>query len=60
MREIEIMCDRVIFLSRGRIVAEGAPKEILNRANADSLEKVFISLARDGVLKDVSKTEEGN
>lgn len=48
MREIELMCDRVIFLSRGNIVAEGAPKEILERARTQSLEDVFISIARDG------------
>ena len=48
MREIELVCDRVIFLSRGRVVAEGTPREILERADAESLEKVFITIARGG------------
>lgn len=52
MREIELMCGRVIFLSRGRIVAEGTPAEILQRANSHSLEDVFISIARDGTIQD--------
>jgi ABC-2 type transport system ATP-binding protein len=48
MREIELVCDRVIFLSRGRVVASGTPREILERADAESLEKVFITIARGG------------
>jgi ABC-2 type transport system ATP-binding protein len=48
MREIELICDRVIFLSHGRVVAQGTPREILERADAESLEKVFIRIARGG------------
>jgi ABC-2 type transport system ATP-binding protein len=48
MREIELICDRVIFLSHGRVVAQGTPQEILERADAESLEKVFIRIARGG------------
>jgi len=48
MREIELMCDRVIFLSHGRIVAEGTPQAIVAYARASSLEDVFISIAREG------------
>jgi ABC-2 type transport system ATP-binding protein len=51
MREIELICDRVIFLSRGRVVAEGTPREILERADAESLEKVFITIARGGAIR---------
>jgi ABC-2 type transport system ATP-binding protein len=51
MREIELVCDRVIFLSRGRVVAEGTPREILERADAESLEKVFITIARGGGIR---------
>jgi ABC-2 type transport system ATP-binding protein len=52
MREIELVCDRVIFLSRGKLVAQGTPREILERADSESLEKVFIALARGGRLED--------
>jgi ABC-2 type transport system ATP-binding protein len=51
MREIELVCDRVIFLSHGRVVAEGTPREILERADAESLEKVFITIARGGAIR---------
>ena len=46
MQEIEIMCDRVIFLSHGRIVHVGTPREVMEEARAGSLEDVFIGLAR--------------
>ncbi len=58
MREVELMCDRVIFLSRGNIVAEGTPAQVLRRARSQSLEEVFITIARDGELKDVDAATE--
>lgn len=57
MREIEILCDRVIFLSRGAKVAEGSPREVLARSRTASLEDLFISIARDGELSDASRAE---
>jgi len=59
MYEIEAMCDRVLFLSRGRIVVEGTPEEIRERARTHSLEEVFITIARDGGLRDVAEAREG-
>ena len=56
MREIELVCDRVIFLSHGTLVAEGTPAEILERADAESLEQLFITIARAG---DVRRTTGG-
>ena len=60
MREVEIVCDRVIFLSRGNIVTEGTPQEVLERAHSASLEDVFITIARNGELKDLRELEEEN
>lgn len=59
MNEIETMCDRVVFLSRGSIVAQGTPAEVLERARTKSLEEVFITIARDGGLRDVADAQEG-
>ena len=50
MKDIEEVCDRVIFLHKGRIVAEGSPDEIVKKADAASLEEVFIKIARSGDL----------
>ncbi|MEO8189529.1 MAG: ABC transporter ATP-binding protein [Acidobacteriota bacterium] len=48
MREVEVLCDRVLFLAHGRAVAEGTPRDVLARSKSDSLEDVFIAIARDG------------
>ena len=57
MREVEILCDRVLFLSHGRLVAEGSPQELLDRASRGTLDEVFIAIARDGRLVDRSAEE---
>ena len=58
MREIESMCDRVIFLSRGSIVTQGTPQDVMTRAHTASLEDVFIRIARDGRLQDIAEAPE--
>ena len=54
MAEVEQMCDRVVFLHRGRVVADGSPLEvsrrILGSATLDeaAMEEVFLKIAREG------------
>jgi ABC-2 type transport system ATP-binding protein len=47
MREMEEMSDRIIFLQKGRIVAEGTAQEIITRFGQADLEEVFLKLARE-------------
>ena len=47
MREMEEMSDRIIFLQRGKIVAEGTAQEIVKRFGQADLEEVFLKLARE-------------
>jgi ABC-2 type transport system ATP-binding protein len=47
MREMEEMSDRIIFLQRGRIVAEGTAREIIDRFGKADLEEVFLKFARE-------------
>lgn len=53
MTEITKMCDRVIFLNQGRIIAEGTPLEVTREITASNLvskpdlEEVFIRIAKD-------------
>jgi ABC-2 type transport system ATP-binding protein len=47
MREMEEMSDRIIFLQRGKIVAEGTAQEIVRRFGQADLEEVFLKLARE-------------
>jgi ABC-2 type transport system ATP-binding protein len=51
MKDIEEVCDRVIFLHKGKIVAEGTPAEIVSRSQQASLEDVFIKIARSGDIE---------
>jgi ABC-2 type transport system ATP-binding protein len=47
MYEVEETCDRVLFLSRGRILLEGDPKTLPHAHGAATLEELFIRLARE-------------
>ncbi len=47
MREMEEMSNRIIFLQRGKIVAEGTAPEIIQRYEQRDLEEVFLKLARE-------------
>jgi ABC-2 type transport system ATP-binding protein len=51
MKDIEEVCDRVIFLHKGKIVAEGTPDQIVKKFSENSLEDVFIKIARSGDLE---------
>jgi ABC-2 type transport system ATP-binding protein len=53
MRDIEEICDRVLFMHHGRFIAEGTSTEIARQFNEASLENVFIKVARDGEIKEV-------
>jgi len=48
MRDIEELCDRVFFLHKGAVLAQGTPQMILEQFSQTSLEDVFINIARGG------------
>ena len=45
MHEVTEVCDRVLFLSRGKILLEGAPKTLPREYGKETLEELFISVA---------------
>jgi ABC-2 type transport system ATP-binding protein len=47
MREMEELCDRLVFLHQGRILFEGAPKQLLAERGVEDLEALFIEVARE-------------
>ena len=47
MNEVEEVCDRVLFLSRGKILLEGDPKTLPHEHGKASLEELFITIARE-------------
>ncbi|TAH68729.1 MAG: ABC transporter ATP-binding protein [Rhodopseudomonas palustris] len=46
MLEVERLCDRVIIMKRGRIEDDDTPAAIMARYNRNTLEEVFIDVAR--------------
>ena len=47
MYEVEEVCDRVLFLSRGKILLEGDPRALPGEHGKSSLEELFIAVARE-------------
>ena len=47
MVEVEKVCDRVLFLSHGRILIEGNPKTLPREHGKETLEDLFIAVARE-------------
>src|ERR1700742_3193697 len=46
MFEVERLCDRVIIMKRGRIEDDDSPQGIMARYSRDTLEQVFLDVAR--------------
>jgi ABC-2 type transport system ATP-binding protein len=49
MYEVEGVCDRVLFMSRGRVLLEGDPKVLPGQYGKENLEELFISVARENL-----------
>jgi ABC-2 type transport system ATP-binding protein len=47
MYEVEEVCDRVLFLSRGKILLEGDPKTLPREHGKETLEELFVTVARE-------------
>jgi ABC-2 type transport system ATP-binding protein len=50
MQEVEAFCDRIVFLHQGRQIAEGPPRQVLERFHSQSLDELFIRVATSGEL----------
>ena len=46
MAEMQEMSDRVVFLSRGRVLATGTPEALIARFEAEDLEELFLKIVR--------------
>ena len=53
MYEVEDVCDRVLFLSRGKILLEGDPKTLPHEHGKETLEELFITIAREPLTLEV-------
>ena len=48
MQEVAALCDRVVIIGRGRVLADGSPRDIRAASGADSLEEAFLRVLGDG------------
>ncbi len=46
MLEVERLCQQVLMLKQGRLVDQGSPQELLTRHGRETLEQVFLDIAR--------------
>lgn len=46
MKEIEEICDKIIFINKGKITDQGTPKEIIKKYGHKDLNEVFLTIAR--------------
>ncbi len=46
MTDVERICERVVFVAAGRVVADGTPAEVVDRFGRGYLEEVFLHRAR--------------
>jgi ABC-2 type transport system ATP-binding protein len=47
MREVERLCSDVLMMKAGRVVDRGAPADLIARYGRETLEDVFLDIARD-------------
>jgi len=55
MYEVEEVCNRVLFLSHGRILLEGDPRRLPREHGAATLEELFIQLAREPLAEPLER-----
>jgi ABC-2 type transport system ATP-binding protein len=61
LQEAELLCDRVIVIDRGRVLAEAEPAELIRRhagVEGGSLEDAFMRLTGKRLLEDEEEKEE--
>jgi len=54
MYEVEEVCDRVLFLSHGRVLLEGDPRALPGEHGKRTLEELFITVAREPLTLDLA------
>jgi ABC-2 type transport system ATP-binding protein len=56
MHEVEEVCDRVLFLSHGKILLAGDPRVLPSEHGVATLEELFIRMAREPLAPSAGST----
>jgi len=56
MEEAEFLCDEIVILDKGKIIAQGSPEELLNNKS----NKVTISIPEENIKNSIIKYHENN
>jgi sodium transport system ATP-binding protein len=48
MQEVAALCDRIVILSAGKVIAHGTAQELLSWSGAATLEDAFVTLLGSG------------
>jgi sodium transport system ATP-binding protein len=48
MQEVTALCDMIVILGHGRVIASGTAEEILAQSNRTTLEDAFVALLGSG------------
>src|SRR6202000_617056 len=55
MQEVQAVCDRVLFLSRGRVLLEGDPRQLPAEHGAATLDDLFITVAHEALHPEAAR-----
>ena len=47
MQEVSALCDRIVVIAKGGVVADGTPDSLREKTGCDDLEDAFVALTRD-------------
>ena len=47
MHEVEVLCDEVLMMKKGKLVEQGSPQFLLEKYDEKNLEKVYLLLNRE-------------
>ena len=47
MREVELLCDNVLLMKKGKLVEQGSPSQLLDKYDRENLEQVFLELSKE-------------
>jgi len=54
MQEVAALCDRIVIIAAGRVVADGSPEALRSLAGQDSLEEAFMSIIGAAALGELA------